>query len=306
MLNHSYIQFAFDINKKRISIYDVPFGVNTGCFCRICNEPLGAKNKGKSIDIPLKSNQKVPHFYHINKSDCNGETLIHILAKDIFKSTKKLLFETKIINQRNEWVGNESNLIEFETVDLEEKVTYNSKFIRPDAIATLNGNTLYVEFANSSYVGFEKEELLRTAEQDTLEININVNWIDWNKFQTENELMDRLTTFLHHECGIHQHWISLNKFEHLKTKRIDTSKEELEENLRYRKEEQRDDLKKIEICNALMLNQVKTLENILFFENRWDFMHDINFIEENGILLLKDSVKFELEQFKEEYGHDWG
>ena len=136
MLNHTVIQYAYNENDKLVSIYDVPNGLNSGCICRICGEPLGAKNNGKTRDTILTSNQKIAHFYHQSDSNCKGETLVHIMAKEVFLKTKKLLFEVEIKNHRGEFLRMEEKFIDFDEVVLEKNIDVKTnKWVRPDCKA---------------------------------------------------------------------------------------------------------------------------------------------------------------------------
>lgn len=180
MLNHNVIQYAYNENDKLVSIYDVPNGLNSGCICRICGEPLGAKNNGKTRDTILTSNQKIAHFYHPSDSNCKGETLVHIMAKKVFLKTKKLLFEVEIKNHRGEYLRMDEKFIEFDEVVLEKNIDVKTnKWIRPDSKAIKDSKELYVEFAYSSFVNIDKEDLIKSKNINVIEIELNVPDLDW-------------------------------------------------------------------------------------------------------------------------------
>ena len=54
-----------------VSIADVESGLKCNCTCTKCGEPLVAK----------KGEVKDHHFAHSVDSDCSGETIKHIMAK---------------------------------------------------------------------------------------------------------------------------------------------------------------------------------------------------------------------------------
>ncbi|MEX0287954.1 MAG: hypothetical protein AB3N14_02495 [Flavobacteriaceae bacterium] len=305
MIDHTCIQYAYDEKNNRVSVFDVPYGKNARCFCGVCREPLGAKNKGKTRETVLRPNQKSAHFYHLKESNCSGETIIHILAKEVFLETKKLLFGIERRNQRNELLDFEENLVEFDSVVLEKKIKYEGIYIQPDAIAIARGKRLLVEFAYSHEVGYEKEERIIEAELNCIEIHLKVNWIDWNEYKTEEQLKKRITTFLHEECGMHQHWIFNQKYKGRPIKIIDTSKLEMELAKIENELASLEIKKRTAICEVLGLKHREYLTRILRFENRFDFLDDKHFFLKNGKVFIKDETIEELMAFKGVFGEAW-
>lgn len=59
---------------KLVSINDVERGLACGCECPECKSPLVA-NKG---------DKKIHYFSHHSNTNCNGESLLHILGKELF------------------------------------------------------------------------------------------------------------------------------------------------------------------------------------------------------------------------------
>ena len=81
-------------NGKLAFINDVDNGLDCGCNCTQCGEPLLAKNKGKI---------KEHHFAHAVDSNCNGESLKHYMAKAEIKERKYLnipFCQGKIVERR--------------------------------------------------------------------------------------------------------------------------------------------------------------------------------------------------------------
>src|SRR5690606_1413849 len=148
-------------------------------------------NKGKKRETILRPNQRAAHFYHLTTSNCSGETLIHILAKEVFQESKKLLFQIERRNHLDEFLDYEEKMVEFDSVRIEKQIQLEGHPVRPDAMAMVNGKKVLVEFAFTHGVGYEKEELIRNAKLDCIEIDLNVKWIVWNEFKTEEELKKR-------------------------------------------------------------------------------------------------------------------
>ena len=79
------IKYAWRIqDKKLISVDNVENGAKCNCVCPECGAKLNAKNGGNILDH---------HFAHINTEECAGaaETVLHLLAKDVFLETKSLM-----------------------------------------------------------------------------------------------------------------------------------------------------------------------------------------------------------------------
>jgi hypothetical protein len=313
MLDHTIIQYAFNEKGERVSIYDVPNGRNSGCKCRICGEPLWARNKGKSIDSVLGPNQKVAHFYHPPESNCQGETLIHIMAKEVFKKTKKLLFDITINNHRDEYLRTERKFIEFDDVILEKNVDIKTnKWIRPDAKAIIDNKCVYVEFAYSSYIDFEKEDLIKSKKLNVIEIELNVPYIDWNDYQNEIKLENKITELLHEKSIASSNWINNYDLNSMFIEVIDTSEEEMKEKLKEEKkrierknQRQLMEVKK-EILNEILgLGSVRRVFPVLSFEGETHYFSDKHFLIENDeVSILKESCD-ELIKLKESYWRDW-
>lgn len=60
---------------KLVHVSEVEPGFRNDCFCPACGRPLVAK----------KGNIKVHHFAHDGDHPCNGETILHLLAKQLLK-----------------------------------------------------------------------------------------------------------------------------------------------------------------------------------------------------------------------------
>lgn len=309
MIDHNLIQYAFDEKGKRVSVFDVPTGKNTGCFCRICGNPLGAKNKDKSRDKVLGPYQKAAHFYHPPESNCQGESLIHILAKEVFRETKKLNFELEVINHLGKYIGKEEGFVEFEDVTIEEKINIkDGNWIRPDAIGFKEGKILHVEFANTSYVGYEKERQIKSKNINVVEIELNDPTINWNTYTEEKELKERIKELLHTKSIDSGNWVNNYDFQPLITKIVDTTLEDLENEKRAIQE-------KIELCQLELkkaiigaiweVEDLHAVDRILAFEQKRYYLNDDHFIINGEEIVIKEETFDELIKLKEICWKEW-
>jgi hypothetical protein len=313
MNDHNLIQFAYNLKKERISIFDVPTGINTGCFCRLCGNSLGAKNKNKTRETIIKQNQKSAHFYHPPESNCKGETLVHIMAKEVLMKTKKLLFEITYNNQNGKKIKTSSEIIEFDSIILEKTIDINSnKWIRPDAVAIIDEKKLYIEFAYTSFIKDEKEALIKSKNLNVIEINLNTTNIDWNDYQDEISLEKKVTEFLASENISSFNWINNYNLHSILTKVIDNSAAELklekkieEKRLAKEYDEQMMEIKKEMLCDVLELGSTSRVLPVLQFEEITHFLSDEHFLIENNEISIIESTLQELLYLKETCWRDW-
>ena len=75
-MNNTLLAYAFNAEKKLVHIDDVKNGLECGCSCPGCNEPLVAKNDGKIREH---------HFAHVSGNDCGTgyQTIRHIWGKEL-------------------------------------------------------------------------------------------------------------------------------------------------------------------------------------------------------------------------------
>lgn len=144
-MNHNYLQLALNEKKQIVSIYEVPNGIECNCKCPICNNDLIAKNKDKYPNQNLKLGEKIAHFAHSNGSDCPnaGETTLHLIAKEVLADLKKLLLPCITFNGIK---LKEQILMTFDDCLIENRVTINNGYIKPDVILTKGKKQLFIEF----------------------------------------------------------------------------------------------------------------------------------------------------------------
>ncbi|MEJ1221738.1 hypothetical protein [Sediminicola sp. 1XM1-17] len=166
--------FAKNVDTNEwVSVYNVPRGKNTNCYCPVCGEPVGAKNKDKSLALQLQKHQKTAHFYHISKSNCDpsGETIYHLVAKEILEKSKRL-FVYSPYEGYSDLVG-KTSLVVFDEVIIEKRVSDQITSIQPDAIGIKGKSELYIEFKVTSGINNQKREYLERNKIDCIEIDIN-------------------------------------------------------------------------------------------------------------------------------------
>lgn len=199
------------VTNEWVSVYNSPTGNNTNCICPVCKSPVGAKNKDKSLTLVLQKHQRTAHFYHINNSNCkaNGESVYHEVAKEIFYNSKLLFIPTSYKGYES-LVGS-SKIVEFETVVLENRIDFETNHIVADAVGTINGNRLLIEFAVTNFAKIKKIDFLKKAKYDCLEIDINPirKGIDTNNIEL---IYKRISTYLLSSKELKYTWLFNNNF----------------------------------------------------------------------------------------------
>lgn len=155
-INHIYAIHRED--NSIIHIDEVPNGLMCNCICSKCNKPLIAKNSGHI---------RIHHFAHIAESNCNGETLIHLMAKSIIKEKKYL------------WIKNGYGLItriDFIKVS-EEKNILDSSFIA-DLICHTKQSRVIIEIIVTHEIDEPKKEFLINNKITSLRIDLTNAGID--------------------------------------------------------------------------------------------------------------------------------
>ena len=143
-------------------IDEVERGEKCNCICSVCKCPLVAKH----------GDVNEHHFSHKNKSDCQGETLAHLKAKDIIAENKHLYLPDAL---------NKYHKVYFDKVEV-EKLINDSKY-RADLICYSKERKFVVEIVVTSDISEEKINYLAENEIDTIEIDLRKNHYieDYNK-----------------------------------------------------------------------------------------------------------------------------
>ena len=159
-------------NGKIVSINNVPSGKNCNCICTKCKQPLVAK----------KGYIKEHHFAHLADSECSGETIYHIEAKEQICRDKFIwLPAIKLLSwEDTDYYENvfqyftwqyELQKVEFETVEKEKQIG-KSRFVADLLCTHANGKQLIVEIAYSHFLEYKKIQYLQENKIPTVEIDL--------------------------------------------------------------------------------------------------------------------------------------
>ena len=200
------IKLPFGLRDNRIihisEILESERGLNCNCVCPQCGQRLIAK----------LGERKIRHFAHNNENCKNTfETALHKYAKEILQKHMKIKLPNLIIEHdkyfrilRDSSYGynfydndllegsyyydeeiyrkkiNLVNkfLLEFDKIELEYRIDY----IVPDIIVYKNNLPLMIEIAVTHFVDEEKKEKIKRLGISTIEINLNIDDIDYANF----------------------------------------------------------------------------------------------------------------------------
>lgn len=153
---------------RPVFVADVALGLDCGCTCPECGEPLIARNR----DFPGR--RRVRHFQHARASSCSGgfETAIHRMAKEVLATSDAVLLP--------QWASGDV-VIEPESlaiVSAELEVPLLSGAARPDVLVRglaqeIEFDVLCVEVRVHHAVDEPKRDLLATNALDTMEIDLS-------------------------------------------------------------------------------------------------------------------------------------
>ena len=174
--NHLYAIRESDGDRVFIDEKGLPNGKKCGCICSKCKEPLVAKNRGEI---------NAHHFAHRSDSDCRGESLAHIEAKEIIKKKKYLWVPYDYYEWYDEddvWLdGEEDNYfinskeikVEFDKVEDEEFID-KSKINKytADLICTKDKKSIVVEIIVTHDLDDNKADYLKDKKISTLNIDL--------------------------------------------------------------------------------------------------------------------------------------
>jgi hypothetical protein len=177
-------------------------GLKCGCVCPACGGPLEARI----------GEIKQAHFAH-SKEGCSSEaayeTAVHKLAKQIIKEEKKLRFPKltfpenipEIMEIRYQYYLQYQNLfdgqivvspgkvLQLDWVELEKSVGD----IRPDIMASANGQQFFIEIAVFHFVDEEKLNKIRALNMPTIEIDLSkVDLSEFNPDALKHEIIENV------------------------------------------------------------------------------------------------------------------
>ena len=170
MENQSLHQlFAMDKEGRIRSVEEVARGLACECVCPSCGAPV----------IARQGAVREWHFAHAAESDCKGgmETALHLAAKQLLLENGGLTIpeirvqrEVRLPDGR---VGKgeayrPEQWVDFQSVEAEKTVGT----IRPDIVAVVGPEMLFIEIAVTHFVDEEKRSILTSYEVPTIEIDL--------------------------------------------------------------------------------------------------------------------------------------
>lgn len=158
---------------KLVHISKVENGYQCGCICPECEEELSAV-----ANIESKRYKKEAHFSHKPGSNCSGgyESALHLLVKEVFAETKELFipdFHYDYAPSNKKSFYKKGGKVSFETVILEEEISFEDVIFKPDAIGMVNKKYLFIEFAITSFCDEDKRLKIRRSKISAIEIAID-------------------------------------------------------------------------------------------------------------------------------------
>ncbi|UCI23990.1 hypothetical protein [Mesorhizobium sp. B2-8-5] len=145
-------------------ISEVARGLACGCVCPACDASLVAR---------LKDDHQVPHFAHHGGEACGGgpETVLHLLAKEVFRSNPKMLLPERVaLDHKKRVVMKPPTEVKAEFHHMEYT---DPKGIIPDLYVRALGYDLFVEVAVTHFSDSAKIQRLRQHQIPAVEIDLS-------------------------------------------------------------------------------------------------------------------------------------
>lgn len=134
-------------NGDIVNASSVQRGNDCNCICIGCGEPLQAR----------QGNRNRHHFSHINNTNCSPETVLHIIAKQVFMNNNKLL-----LPEDKGW---------FHYTKVKEECLVGNQ--KPDIIVKGPEGTLHIEIAVTHFIDDTKLAKITLARYNTVEIDLS-------------------------------------------------------------------------------------------------------------------------------------
>ena len=220
-----------------VHVSEVENGLKCECLCPICGEHLVA-HQGKI---------KIPHFKHYSNNNCDNspETSIHLAAKRLFLTKKKVLTPDLIAYVPDFGKQKVQSRKEYKLKNVFDE--YKIDDFQPDIFAEIevkrNGITYLVPFiieiAVTHFVGSEK--LAKIEKKGISAIEINLSKIE--RIKNDDELWNELIN------PDNIKWLFNSKLENLIIKQRDTKiqNEKDSEDRRLKREQEREQERKDQI-----------------------------------------------------------
>jgi len=154
--------------KKLNNILDVENGKKCGCICPKCKAPLVAHNMGF---------ERTKHFKHEATKGCKGgaETAIHLKAKEIIETKKKIKIPSLNVIERNGEISKTVCVSQVELLALDNNIIKEEKngTIVPDLFVSYKERELLIEIAVTHFVDKEKLEKIKLQGVSCIEVDLS-------------------------------------------------------------------------------------------------------------------------------------
>lgn len=162
--------FAINKNNKLVHIVDVERGKKCNCVCLDCKFPL----------IASKGPKQQYHFKHEVESECKGESVVHLAAKQIIKERKQIILSSYIATvSKRDSTGKEhaeqkivvenGRVISFDCV--QEEIELHG--MKADVLAKKDNTLLIIEIFYRHKVDDQKHLKIREANISAIEIKLS-------------------------------------------------------------------------------------------------------------------------------------
>ncbi len=150
------MSIAVNEQKQIVNVKQVERGLACMCFCFECGEPVVAR----------KGEKNEHHFSHLsNKESCtiHAESILHKFAKQVIMEEKYLTLPALPDDEHNE-----EKTWQFDHLIAEQAIGS----IRPDLVATIDDEIMFIEVAVTSFIDADKTAFIRQLGIKTIEIDL--------------------------------------------------------------------------------------------------------------------------------------
>jgi hypothetical protein len=170
----AYLTYAL-LNDELVNINDerVSNGYSCACICPECGEELNARNN---------ATEREKHFAHKSKMEhkCGYESAIHLLIKKVFAENPTIYLPDYYVGGflSDRVLARRGEIWKFDRVEVEVVQNNETSRIKVDAIGFNSERKLYVEFANTHFVGISKLNKIRDLGSSCIEVDISKFTLD--------------------------------------------------------------------------------------------------------------------------------
>jgi len=150
------MSIAVNEQKQIVNVKQVERGLACMCFCFECGEPVVAR----------KGEKNEHHFAHLNnKESCtiHPESILHKFAKQVIMEERYLTLPSLPDEE-----DSEDKVWQFDQLIEEQSVGS----IRPDIVATVDGEMMFIEVAVTSFIDTDKSDFIKQLGIKTVEIDL--------------------------------------------------------------------------------------------------------------------------------------